>query len=131
VRATMIRLIVRTAISLVGNAFGLIVAAAVLDDMTLDVSGFIVAVIVFTIAFALLQPFLVVQARSLFPAAIGGIALVATFISLVITVAISDGISISGVVTWIAATFIVWLAALVAMFILPFLGLKKYLDERR
>lgn len=127
----MIRLIVRTAISLVGNAFGLIVAAAILDDMTLDVSGFVVAVIVFTIAFALLQPFLVVQARTLFPAAIGGIALVATFVSLVITVAISDGISISGVVTWIAATFIVWLAALLAMFILPFLGLKKYLDERR
>ncbi len=127
----MIRLIVRTFVSLVGNAFGLIVAAAILDDMTLDVSGFVVAVIVFTIAFALLQPFLVVQARTLFPAAIGGIALVATFVSLVITVAISDGISISGVVTWIAATFIVWLAALLAMFILPFFGLKKYLDERR
>ena len=126
----MIRLIVRTFVSLVGNAFGLIVAAAILDDMTLDVSGFVVAVIVFTIAFALLQPFLVVQARTLFPAAIGGIALVATFVSLVITVAISDGISISGVVTWIAATFIVWLAALLAMFILPFFGLKKYLDER-
>ena len=45
--------------------------------------------------------------------------------------AISDGISISGVVTWIAATFIVWLAALLAMFILPFFGLEKYLDERR
>ena len=71
------------------------------------------------------------QARTHFPAAIGGIALVATFVSLVITVAISDGISISGVVTWIAATFIVWLAALLAMFILPFFGLKKYLDERR
>ena len=99
--------------------------------MTLDVTGFVVAVIVFTIAFALLQPFLVVQARNPFPAAIGGIALVATFVSLVITVAISDGISISGVVTWIAATFIVWLAALLAMFILPFFGLKKYLDERR
>jgi putative membrane protein len=127
----MIRLIVRTLVSLVGNAFGLIVAAAILDDMTLDVSGFVVAVIVFTIAFALLQPFLVVQARTLFPAAIGGIALVATFVSLVITVAISDGISISGVVTWIAATFIVWLASLLAMFILPFFGLKKYLDERR
>jgi hypothetical protein len=33
-------------------------------------------------------------------------------------------------VTWIAATFIVWLASLLAIFILPFLGLKKYLEER-
>jgi hypothetical protein len=126
----MIRLIVRTAISLVGNAVGLIVAAAVLDDMTLDVSGFIVAVIIFTIAFVVLQPFLAVQVRRGFPAAVGGVSLIATFIALVITVAVSDGIGISGVVTWIAATFIVWLASLLAIFILPFLGLKKYLEER-
>ena len=59
----MIRLIVRTLIALVANAVGLIVAAAVLDDMELDVSGFIVAVVIFTIVFALLQPFLVAQLR--------------------------------------------------------------------
>jgi hypothetical protein len=126
----MIRLIVRTLISLVGNAVGLIVAAAVLDDMTLDVTGFVVAVIVFTLAFVILQPFLVVQVRRGFPAAVGGVSLIATFIALVITVAVSDGIAISGVVTWIAATFIVWLASLLAIFILPFLGLKKYLENR-
>jgi hypothetical protein len=79
----------------------------------------------------LLQPFLVVQVRRGFPAAVGGVALIATFVSLVITVAVSDGIAISGVVTWIAATFIVWLASLLAIFILPFLGLKKYLEDRR
>jgi hypothetical protein len=127
----MIRLIVRTLISLVGNAVGLIVAAAILDDMTLDVTGFVVAVVVFTLAFVILQPFLAVQVRRGFPAAMGGVSLIATFIALVITVAVSDGIAISGVVTWIAATFIVWLASLLAIFILPFLGLKKYLDDRR
>lgn len=127
----MIRFVVRTLVTLLGNAVGLIVAAAVLEDFSLDVSGFVVAVIVFTIAFALLQPFLVVQFRRAVPAAIGGVALIATFVSLVITVAISDGISISGVVTWIAATFIVWLASLLAVFILPFLGLRKYMQENR
>ena len=59
----MIRLIVRTLVALVANAVGLLVAAAVLDDMHLDASGFVIAVIVFTIVFALLQPFLVVQLR--------------------------------------------------------------------
>jgi hypothetical protein len=34
-------------------------------------------------------------------------------------------------VTLIAATFIVWLAAILATWILPFLGLKKFLDNRR
>ena len=59
----MIRLLVRTLIALVANAVGLIVAAAVLDDMQLDATSFVVAVVIFTIEFALLQPFLVVQLR--------------------------------------------------------------------
>ena len=58
----MIRLIVRTLVALVANAV-IDRRAAVLDDMELDVSGFVVAVVVFTIVFALLQPFLVAQLR--------------------------------------------------------------------
>jgi hypothetical protein len=64
-------------------------------------------------------------------AAVGGVALISTFAALVVTDLLSDGLDISGVGTWIAATVIVWLAALLAVFILPFLGLKTYLDERR
>jgi uncharacterized membrane protein YvlD (DUF360 family) len=59
------------------------------------------------------------------------VALIATLVSLIVTDLVSDGLSISGVGTWIAATVIVWLGSLVAAFILPFLGLKKYLEERR
>jgi hypothetical protein len=44
---------------------------------------------------------------------------------------VSDGLSIDGVGTWIAATVIVWVAALLAAFILPFLGLRKFLESRR
>lgn len=127
----MIRLLVRTAIALVANAVGLIVAAAVLDGMTLDATGFIVAVVVFTVAFALMQPFLAVQLRRGGSAALGGVALIATLAALIITTLITDGLSIDGVGTWIAATVIVWVAALLAAFILPFLGLKRYLEEKR
>ncbi len=127
----MIRLIVRTLVALAANAVGLLVAAALLDDMHLDASGFVVAVIVFTIVFALLQPFLMVQLRGAGSAALGGVALIATLISLIVTDLISDGFSIDGAVTWLLAAVIVWGAAVLAAFILPFLGLKKYLDERR
>ena len=128
----MIRLLVRTAIALVANAVGLIVAAALLDGMSLNATGFIVAVIVFTVVFALMQPFLVSQfRRGGSSSLLGGVALVATLVSLVVTVLVTDGLEISGVGTWIAATVIVWLAAVLAAFLLPFLGLKKYLDERR
>ncbi len=127
----MIRLLVRTGIALAANAVGLLIAAAVLDDMEVDATSFVVAVVIFTVVFAVLQPFLAVQLRRLGPAALGGVALVATLVSLILTDLVSDGFSISGVVTWISATVIVWMGALIATFVLPFLGLKKFLDNRR
>ena len=127
----MIRLIVRTLVAVAANAVGLIVASLVLDGFDIDVTSFIVAVIIFTIVFAILTPFLAVQLRRLGNGAMGATALIATLVSLIITDLISDGFSISGVGTWIAAAVIVWLAALVAAFVLPFLGLKKYMEENR
>ena len=126
----MIRFLVRTLIAVAANAVGLIVAALVLDDVQLDAGSFVVAVVIFTIVFALLQPFLAVQFRRMGSGVIGATALIATLVSLIVTDLVSDGLSISGVTTWILAALIVWLAALVATLLLPFLGLKKYLEER-
>jgi uncharacterized membrane protein YvlD (DUF360 family) len=127
----VIRLLVRTLVALVANAIGLLVAAAVLDGFELNWSGFVVAVIIFTVAFALLQPFLISQLRGRSSAMLGGVALIATLVSLIIADLVSDGLDIEGVGTWIAATVIVWLASLLAAFILPFLGLKRFLENRR
>jgi len=116
-----------------GNAVGLIVASLVFDDFSINITGFILSLIVFTVAVALLTPFLtnaMMRGRSN-SAALGGVALISTFAALVITDLFSDGLDISGVETWIGATVVVWLASLLAVFILPFLGLKKYLDDRR
>lgn len=127
----MIRLLVRTVVAMAANAVGLLVAAALLDGVHLDGAAFVVAVVIFTIVFALLQPFLLVQFRRSRAVALGGVALLATLVSLIVTDLLSDGLTIEGVGTWIAATVIVWLAALLAGFILPFLGLRKYMQERR
>ena len=127
----MIRLVLRTLIAVAANAIGLIVAAFLLDGMDIDVTSFIVAVVIFTIVFAVLTPFLAVQLRRLGNGAIGATALIATLVSLIVTDLLSDGFTISGVVAWGVAPVIVWLAALVAAFVLPFLGLKKYLEANR
>jgi hypothetical protein len=127
----VIRLLVRTLIALVANAVGLIVASLLLDGFEIDVTGFVVAVIVYTVVFALLQPFLIVNLRRSRAAVMGGAALIATLVSLIVTVLVTDGLQIDGVTAWVGGTLIVWLGALFAGFILPFLGLKKYLDERR
>ena len=129
----MIRLVVRTVIVLVGNAVGLIVASLVLDDFEINVTGFIVSLLIFTVTVALMTPFLssIMQRNRSTSAALGGVALISTFVALVVTDLLSDGLDISGVGTWIAATVIVWLGSLLAVFILPYLGLKKYLEEKR
>ena len=127
----MIRLAVRTLVALAGNAVGLLVAGLVLDDMDIDATSFIVAVLIFTVVLALLQPFIVVQLRRRAASALGGVALIATFVALVVTDLVSDGFSIDGFVTWVAATVIVWVVSLLAVFILPFLGLRKYLEDKR
>jgi hypothetical protein len=129
----VIRFLVRTAIVLVGNAVGLIVASLVFDDFEIDITGFILSLIIFTVVAALMTPFLEStfrRGRST-SAAVGGVALISTFVALVVTDVFSDGLSISGVGTWIGATVVVWLGSLIAVFVLPFLGLRKYLEERR
>jgi putative membrane protein len=126
----VIRLLVRLGIMLVANAVGLIVAATVLDGMEIDVTSFIVAVAIYTVCIALLQPFLMSMLRQRGPSVIGGVALFATLASLIITDLVSDGFSIDGIGNWLAAAVIVWVVSLLAGFVLPYLGLKKYLQTR-
>jgi putative membrane protein len=127
----VIRLLVRMAVAVAANAVGLIVAAALLDGVHLNGAAFFVAVVIFTVVFALLHPFLLVQLRRGRGLAFLGAALLATLVALIVTDLVSDGLTINGAGTWIAATVIVWLAALLAAFILPFLGLRKFMEDRR
>jgi uncharacterized membrane protein YvlD (DUF360 family) len=127
----VIRLLVRVAVAVAANAIGLIVAAALLDGVHLNGAAFVVAVVIFTVVFALMHPFLLVQMRRGRGLAFVGAALLATLIALIVADLLSDGLTIEGVGTWIAATVIIWLAALLAAFILPFLGLRKFMEERR
>jgi uncharacterized membrane protein YvlD (DUF360 family) len=129
----VIRFLVRTLILFVANAVGLLVAAVVLDDMSMDVQGFLIDVVIFTIVVALMSPFLDSSFRRgrAGSSALGGVALIATLIALVVADLLSDGLSISGVGTYVLAAVIVWAASLIAAFILPFLGLKRFLSERR
>jgi uncharacterized membrane protein YvlD (DUF360 family) len=124
---------VRTAIALVGNAVGLIVASLLFNGFDIDVTGFILSLIVFTVAVALFTPFLMnaMQRGRSNSAAVGGVALISTFLALLVTDLFTDGLNINGIGTWVGATVVVWLASLLAVFILPFFGLKKYLEDRR
>jgi putative membrane protein len=126
----MIRMLIRIGIHLLANAIGLIVAAWVLSGMTITGPAFVIAVVIFTAVEVVADPLLTRIAITSVPALRGGVALVTTVVGLLITSVVSSGLTISGVDTWVLATLIVWLAALVAALILPVFLVKKAVTER-
>ena len=126
----MIRFLLRTVLALLGNALGLWVAALVLgDDMDITGAAFVIAVVIFTVLTAVLQPLVTKIAVQNAPALQGSSALVTTFLGLLITDLVSDGLSIDGALTWVLATVIVWLGALLAGVLLPLFLFKEHLAD--
>ncbi|HWC68582.1 MAG TPA: phage holin family protein [Acidimicrobiales bacterium] len=127
----MVRFLLRVLLTLVGNAVGLIVAAWILDDMALDASGFFIALVIFTVLMIVLQPLMVKVAMQYVRPLAGATALATTFVSLLVTELISDGLEIEGFVTWVLATLIVWLVSMLAAIILPAIFLKEAVQGER
>ncbi len=126
----MVRLLVSGAIYLAANAAGLLVANAVLDDMSIDGSAFVTAVLIFTAVEVVARPLFTQIAIKHVGGLMGGTALIATLVGLIVTAWVSDGITIDGALTWALATVIVWAAALIAGLVLPVLLVKRAAGER-
>ena len=126
----MIRLTARTIISLIADAIALIVGTLVLPDMSLSAGSFVIAVLIFAGADMLLEPLLRQFAMKNAPTLLGSTALFSAMLSLIITSLISDGLRISGAVTWVLATIIVWLVAVAARVLLPLVMFKKALAQQ-
>ena len=127
----MVRSLIKLLLELVGNALGLLIAAAVLDKMEIDGAAFVIALLIFTGISVVTKPLITKMALKNAEALQGSSALITTFIALALTTLISDGLSIDGFDTWIFATIIVWLTTLVAGIILPMIFLKKVVVEER
>lgn len=127
----MVRTLIRIGLELAGAALGLWIASLVLDDMHLTASGFVIAVVIFTVLTIVLQPLITKVAMKNAEALQGSSALITTFVSLLITALISDGLDIDGTVTWVLATVIVWAVTLVAGIVLPMFFLKEAAENRR
>lgn len=127
----MIRLLARAVLALLANAVGLLAAAALLDGFSVNAASFVVAVAVFTAATIILNPLIVKIALTSAPYLMGGVALVTTFIGLIITRAFTDGLSISGLSSWIIATLIIWLCSVAANLVLPLFIFKKTLGRHK
>jgi uncharacterized membrane protein YvlD (DUF360 family) len=104
----------RVGLSLVGNAIGLLIAALILDEMSIDGVAFVVAVAIFTVLTAVIEPLVNKVAEKGAPALQGGSALLTTLLALIVTAWLSDGLAIDGLSTWIIATVLVWLLTVIA-----------------
>ena len=126
----MIRFLIRVGIALLGAAIGLIVAAAVLDDMTLDGAAFVIAIVIFVVLTAVLEP-LIEKIGDENVTIVGTFSsLITTFLALLITELVSDGLNITGAATWVIATLIVWAATALATWILLRMFIKNVRENR-
>ena len=121
----MVRLLLNTLVFLGSAAIGLLVAAWLVPGVRVSASGFVVAVVVFALAQAVLSPFIAKMASRYASAFLGGIGLLSTFVALLLASVLTHGLSIRGVGSWIAATVVVWLVTAIATLVLPLLVVKK------
>ncbi|MET0996185.1 MAG: phage holin family protein [Mycobacterium sp.] len=127
----MVLLLLRAAIFLGSAAIGLLVAAWLVPGMSVSASGFIVAVVLFALAQAILSPFILKMASRYAAAFLGGIGLVSTLVSLILASIFTDGLRIEGLGSWVWATVVVWLVTAVATMLLPLIVLRNRTDAKR
>ena len=127
----MPRLLAQMSLSLLANALALVAASMLLTGFAINGLAFVVAVCIFTASTVILEPLITKIARQNAPYLLGGIALVTTFVGLLVTTLVTDGLSITGIATWVIATLIIWLATIVASLVLPLFLFKELLGNHR
>ncbi|MFT4233042.1 MAG: phage holin family protein [Leucobacter sp.] len=129
-----VRLLFQIISQVVLAAIALVVAHFALPGFALHIVGFLTALGVFTVAHAVLGPFVLTIAQRYAAPLAGGVGLVATLLSLWVATLFHGGIEIHGVETWVLAPIIVWVITALGGWI--FMGfviekrLKRYETEK-
>jgi Mycobacterial 4 TMS phage holin, superfamily IV len=115
----MTRILLRTAALMGSWAIGLLVAALVVPDVSVSVSGFIVAVALFSLAEAMLSVLILKLPRESATLLLGGTALVLTLVALILASVFTHGLTIRGTASWLATTILVWVVTTLVAILLP------------
>jgi len=100
-------------------AIGLLIAAWIVPGVSLSVLGFIVAVLVFSVAQAILSLPMLKLPRQHASLLLGGTGLVLTIVALILASVLTHGITIDGMAPWVATTVVVWLVTTIGAITLP------------
>ena len=127
----MRQILLRAVVLLASWAIGLLVAAWVVPGVSLSVSGFIVAVVVFSVAQAILSLPMLKLPRQYASLLLGGTGLVLTVVALILASVLTRGLTIDGKASWLATTVLVWLVTTIGAITLPELLTRDGADSTR
>jgi len=125
------RHIMSIAAHLLGNAVGLLLAALLLDGFSIDALSFVIVVVIFTVIEVIASPLINKLSEKKVPALKGGIALVTTFVGLIVTEILISGFTIGGIANLLASTLLVWLGALAAGILIPMFLFKELREPKK
>ncbi|ORB16146.1 hypothetical protein BST37_07720 [Mycobacterium noviomagense] len=115
----MRQILLRTVVLLASWAVGLLVAAWVVPRVFLSAPGFIAAVVIFAVTQAVLSWWILKLPRAYASLLLGSTGLALTLLALILASGFTDGLRISGIAPWVAATLVVWLVTTVGAVLLP------------
>lgn len=124
------RLLFQLLSQLVLAAIALVVIHFALPEVTLHVGGFLVALAVFTVAHAILGPFVLSVAQRYAAPLAGGVGLVSTLLALWIASLFQGGIEIHGLTSWLLAPLIVWVITALGGWLFMALFVNRWLKKR-
>lgn len=115
----MRRILLRAAARLGSWTIGLIVAAWVIPGVSVSASGVVVAVLVFSVAQTTLSVWILKLPHGWAPLLLGSTGLILTFVAMGLAAVLTHGLSILWIISWIAATIVVWLVTTIGAILLP------------
>ena len=124
-------MLVSALIYVLANAVGLLLAIVLLDGFSISPFAFIWAILLFPVIEAVAEPLITKLSQKRVPAMQGGVALVTTFLGLMLTEIFVDGMVIGGLANWLAATLVVWLGTLIATLVLPRVVFKSVMKNKK
>ncbi len=116
---SMTQTLLRAVVLLGSWAIGLLVAAWVVPGVSLSLSGFLVAVVVFSVAQAFLSLLILKLPHGYASLLLGGTGLALTIVALSLASLSTHGLTIRGIASWVATTVVVWLVTTVGAISLP------------
>jgi Mycobacterial 4 TMS phage holin, superfamily IV len=111
--------LLRAVVLLASWAVGLLVAAWAVPGVSVAASGFVVAVVLFSVAQASLSLVILKLPRAYASLLLGGTGLALTIVALGLASALTHGLAIHGFASWLAATIVVWLVTTVGAISVP------------